>query len=113
MTSSPLTMRSILAFFILAIQLVSALKFDLPASHGKNERCVRNFVSRDQLVVVTAIVSGQKGDGQQVNMHVCELIPVEHATESMASSERPDGYTSRVGHATANGFRIADQGCHG
>lgn len=75
MGSAPFTMRSVLAFFLLAIQLVSALKFELPAGHGKNERCIRNFVSRDQLVVVTAIVNGQKGDGQQVNMHVCEIPP--------------------------------------
>lgn len=74
MASSSITMRSFLAFFLLAIQLASALKFDLAASSGKNERCVRNFVAKDQLVVVTAIVSGQKGDGQVVNMHV--RVPV-------------------------------------
>lgn len=70
MASSPFTMRSILTFFLLVAQLATALKFELPAGHGKNERCIRNFVSKDQLVVVTATVSGQKGDGQQVNMHV-------------------------------------------
>lgn len=26
---------------------------------------------KDQLVVVTAIVDGNRGDGQMVNMHVC------------------------------------------
>lgn len=68
-------MRSILALLLLVAQIASALKFDLPAlsGHGKNERCVRNFVSKDQLVVVTAIVSGQKGDGQMVNMHVSHM----------------------------------------
>ena len=51
-----------------------ALKFDLVAQPGhsaKNERCIRNFVNRDTLVVVTATVSGNRGDGQMVNMHVC------------------------------------------
>lgn len=71
MGSSPFTMRSILALFLLVAQLASALKFDLAATSGGTERCIRNFVSKDQLVVVTAIVSGQKGDGQKVNMHVC------------------------------------------
>ena len=50
-----------------------ALKFDLAAHTGHDsryERCVRNFVSKDTLVLVTAIVDGQKGDGQLVNMHV-------------------------------------------
>lgn len=75
MGSSPFTMRSILTFFLLVIQLASALKFDLPATsgHGKNERCIRNFIAKDQLVVVTAIVSGSKGDGQRVNMHVRDI----------------------------------------
>jgi hypothetical protein len=51
----------------------SALKFDIQAhaGHGaKTERCIRNFVPKDTLVLVTAIVSGEKGDGQMVNMHV-------------------------------------------
>ena len=50
-----------------------ALKFDIQAGsgHDKNSRrCIRNFVSKDMLVVVTAIVDGYKGDGMQLNMHV-------------------------------------------
>ena len=60
-----------LAFFS---PLASALKFDLLAQPGhssKNERCIRNFVNKDTLVVVTATVGGSKGDGMVVNMHVC------------------------------------------
>lgn len=58
--------------FTLLVPLTSAVRFDLiPNTHsGKHERCIRNFVARDQLVVVTATVSGSKGDGQVVNMHV-------------------------------------------
>lgn len=70
---SPLTglLRPLTLVLLLCIaQLSTALKFDLPANVN-NERCIRNFVSKDQLVVVTAIVGGQKGDGQVVNMHVC------------------------------------------
>lgn len=55
------------------LRLSSALKFDLAARAGsssKNERCIRNFVGKDTLVLVTAIVDGMKGDGQVVNMHV-------------------------------------------
>lgn len=50
-----------------------ALKLDIQAGsgHDKNSRrCIRNFVSKDMLVVVTAIVDGYKGDGMQLNMHV-------------------------------------------
>ena len=61
--------------FLASLPLVSALKFDVPAHHGheslNKERCIRNFVAKDQLVVVTANVDGQRNDGQQLNMHVC------------------------------------------
>lgn len=60
-----------LCFALLPISL--ALKFDLQAHTGHSaryERCIRNFVAKETLVLVTAIVSGSKGDGQMVNMHV-------------------------------------------
>lgn len=63
---------SLLLYFTL-IPLSLALKFDLQAHIGHNaryERCIRNFVGRETLVLVTAIVGGSKGDGQMVNMHV-------------------------------------------
>ena len=58
---------------LLLLPLSWALKFDLAAHMGHNsryERCIRNFVAKETLVLVTAIVDGQKGDGQSVNMHV-------------------------------------------
>ena len=71
MAGNMFALKLLLAF---ALPLVSALKFDIQAHPGgesaKQERCVRNFVAKDQLVVVTATVSGQKGDGQTLNMHV-------------------------------------------
>ncbi len=54
---------------MLLVTSINALKFDL-AADGRL-RCIRNFVAKDTLVVVTAIVSGSKGDGQTVNMIVC------------------------------------------
>lgn len=60
---------------LVLLHTASALKFDIHAvqEHDANkyERCIRNFVAKDQLVVVTAIVSGYRGDGQRLNMHVC------------------------------------------
>jgi len=62
---------------VLLVPLTFALKFDLHAvnSHesARHERCIRNFVAKDQLVVVTAILDGYRGDGQTVNMHVCGI----------------------------------------
>ena len=71
-----LAWRSLLSFLL---PLVSALKFDIQAHPGheskSKERCVRNFVAKDQLVVVTTTVSGNRGDGQILNMHVSSDIP--------------------------------------
>ena len=72
--SKQTTMKSpsISAVLLLLLPFSYALKFELVAQHGhNNERCIRNFVTKDTLVVVTAIVSGSRGDGQMVNMHVC------------------------------------------
>jgi len=60
--------------FAFILPLVAALKFDIQAHPGhesaSKERCIRNFVAKDQLVVVTATASGSRGDGQTLNMHV-------------------------------------------
>lgn len=70
----PRVLLQYICSLVLLIASVNALKFDLQ-SHGPNdkkvERCIRNFVAKDTLVVVTATVSGSKGDGMVVNMHVC------------------------------------------
>ena len=70
---------------LVILPLAAALKFDLHpvAAHdaAKYERCVRNFVAKDQLVVVTAILDGYRGDGQRVDMHVSEpdgIVSVLH-----------------------------------
>lgn len=67
---------------VLLAPLAAALKFDLHAvnSHesAKHERCIRNFVAKEQLVVVTAILDGYRGDGQTVNMHVRALCGERH-----------------------------------
>jgi hypothetical protein len=74
--------------FAFILPLVAALKFDIQAHPGhesaSKERCIRNFVAKDQLVVVTATASGSRGDGQTLNMHVSCLpgscVGEEHAT---------------------------------
>ena len=77
---NPRTMERLLTLLsyvllLASIPFASALKFDIDAhpAHlsGKHERCIRNFVAKEQLVVVTTIVSGYRGDGQLLNLHVC------------------------------------------
>ncbi|KAM0708322.1 hypothetical protein Q7P35_004973 [Cladosporium inversicolor] len=64
--------------FAFLLPLVAALKFDIQAHPGhesaSKERCIRNFVAKDQLVVVTATVSGSRGDGQTLNMHIKDAV---------------------------------------
>ncbi|KAL6865924.1 vesicle coat component [Amphichorda felina] len=69
--------RSLMQYFcslLLLIGVANALKFDVKAHSGretqKQERCIRNFVSKGTLVVVTAIVGGSKGDGMMLNIHI-------------------------------------------
>ena len=69
----------VLCGLAMLLACAEALHFDLQATarherHG--ERCIRNFVSRDTLVMVTSTVSGHKGDGMQVNIHVRTSVVV-------------------------------------
>lgn len=68
-----LSLLSTLSLCLTLLPISLALKFDLQAHTGHSaryERCIRNFVAKETLVLVTATVSGSKGDGQMVNMHV-------------------------------------------
>ncbi|QPH04329.1 vesicle coat component [Epichloe festucae Fl1] len=71
-----------LGSLLLLIGVANALKFDLVAHSGgeshKKERCIRNFVGQETLVVVTATVDGFKGDGMVVNMHVRDSLGNEY-----------------------------------
>lgn len=66
------SLLQLLCSFLLLATATSALRFELEAKKSKDvrDRCIRNFVGRDTLVVVTAVISGDKGDGQVVNMKV-------------------------------------------
>ncbi|OXV06922.1 hypothetical protein Egran_05307 [Elaphomyces granulatus] len=87
----------LLSLLFISPILSSALKFDLPAhnAHGtRNERCIRNFASNGQLVVITAIVSGQKGDGQRVNMHIKDSLGNEHGHPKDIAGEVRQSFTA-------------------
>ncbi|WEW60875.1 vesicle coat component [Emydomyces testavorans] len=85
-----------LLLLCILIPFSNALRFDLVAGthNAKHERCVRNFVGRDQLVVVTAIVSGSKGDGQLVNMHIKDSLGNEYARPKDVVGETRQAFTS-------------------
>ncbi|KAL8932247.1 MAG: hypothetical protein Q9211_006432 [Gyalolechia sp. 1 TL-2023] len=84
------------------LPLSSALKFDLQAHTGHSahyERCIRNFVAKDTLVLVTAIVSGQKGDGQMVNMHIKDAVGNEYGRPKDIAGETRMAFTSHADSA--------------
>ncbi|KAG0127491.1 emp24/gp25L/p24 family/GOLD-domain-containing protein [Tuber indicum] len=95
---------SISALFLLAVSLFSvvstALKFDIAAQHrGQRQRCIRNFVAKDTLVVVTATVSGTRGDGQQVNIHIRDAVGNEYGRPKDVVGEARMAFTSHADSA--------------
>ncbi|TRX95743.1 hypothetical protein FHL15_003297 [Xylaria flabelliformis] len=84
---------------VLFIASVNALKFDLtatPQRDGMKERCIRNFVAKDTLVVVTSIVSGSKGDGQVVNIHIRDTVGNEYGRPRDVAGEQRTVFTSHA-----------------
>ncbi|KAI0846006.1 emp24/gp25L/p24 family/GOLD-domain-containing protein [Daldinia vernicosa] len=85
--------------FVLLIASVNALKFDLVArgpNDKKTERCIRNFVAKDTLVVVTATVGGSKGDGMIVNMHIVDNVGNEYGKPKDVVGEQRTVFTSHA-----------------
>ncbi|PGH09112.1 endoplasmic reticulum vesicle protein 25 [Blastomyces parvus] len=87
-------LRPLMLLLLLCItQLSTALKFDLPANSNQ-EKCIRNFVNKDQLVVVTAIVGGHKGDGQVVNMHIRDSMGNDYGRPKDVVGEKRQAFTA-------------------
>ncbi|KAI9712191.1 MAG: vesicle coat component [Candelaria pacifica] len=86
-----------------SIPQATALKFDLQAypqsANHKHDRCIRNFVAKDTLVVVTATVSGHKGDGQMVNMHIKDAVGNDYGRPKDIAGESRMAFTSHADSA--------------
>jgi len=90
-------LRTPLSLLLLLVSLASALKFDIVAvSGGTKPRCVRNYVGKDTLVVVTSTISGSKGDGQVVNIQIRDIIGNEYGKAKDAVGEMRMAFTSHV-----------------
>ncbi|KAK1771050.1 putative endoplasmic reticulum vesicle protein 25 protein [Phialemonium atrogriseum] len=85
--------------FLLLISCSEALKFDMPA-HSAHEhkawRCIQNFVAKDTLVVVTATISGHKGDGMTVNMHIRDTVGNDYGKPKDVTGEQRTVFTSHA-----------------
>jgi len=89
-------------FWLTLLPLALSLKFDLQAHAGnsaKHQRCIRNFVSEKTLVVVTATVSGSKGDGQSVNMLIKDTQDNEYGKPKDIVGETRLAFTSHADSA--------------
>jgi len=86
------------AVLLSCLTVASALKFDLPAQQKKHlkPRCIRNYVGKDTLVVVTATLSGTKGDGQTVNIYIKDTVGNEYGKAKDAVGETPLAFTSHA-----------------
>ncbi|KAF2468584.1 uncharacterized protein BDR25DRAFT_265342 [Lindgomyces ingoldianus] len=88
---------------LFALPFALALKFDINAvpqhDSAKYERCIRNFVAKDQLVVVTAIVSGYRGDGQTLNMHIRDAMGNDYGRPKDVYGENRYAFTSHADSA--------------
>ncbi|EON99915.1 putative endoplasmic reticulum vesicle protein 25 protein [Phaeoacremonium minimum UCRPA7] len=97
--------RSLLQYvcsLVLLVACAQALKFDLQAysQHDrKPERCIRNFVAKDTLVVVTATVDGHRGDGMVVNMHIKDAVGNEYGRPRDVAGESRTVFTSHADSA--------------
>ncbi|KAI8669320.1 hypothetical protein NCS57_00746700 [Fusarium keratoplasticum] len=93
--------RSLLQYLCSVLLLVgaaSALKFDLiaTAEGSKKERCIRNFVGKDTLVVVTATIDGFKGDGMMVNLYIRDAVGNEYGRPKDVVGESRTVFTSHA-----------------
>ncbi|KAH6899850.1 emp24/gp25L/p24 family/GOLD-domain-containing protein [Thelonectria olida] len=95
--------RSLLQYFcglLFVVGVANALKFDIAAQpeSSKRERCIRNFVSENELVVVTATVDGHRGDGMMLNIHIRDAVGNEYGRPRDVVGESRTVFTS---HASA------------
>ncbi|KAG7106706.1 Endoplasmic reticulum vesicle protein 25 like [Verticillium longisporum] len=86
------------SLLLLAVS-AQALKFDLHATApgaSNRERCIRNFVAKETLVVVTATVGGYKGDGMTVNMRIKDAVGNDYGRPKDVAGEQRTVFTSHA-----------------
>ncbi|EFX04027.1 endosomal cargo receptor [Grosmannia clavigera kw1407] len=91
----PQLLRQGLAGLVLFAAASEALKLDLHPTNG-HARCIRNFVAKDTLVVVTATLDGHRGDGMVVNMHIKDAVGNEYGRAKDIAGEQRTVFTSHA-----------------
>jgi hypothetical protein len=89
--------------FLFFLACTEALKFDIEAKSAGDKsrvRCIRNFVAKDTLVVVTATVDGYKGDGMKVDMNVSS----NGCVWEVADTDADRAFGEQIKDAVGNGY---------
>lgn len=97
--SLPRSLLQYICSLVLLVGVSQALKFELQgmlAHYDNKMRCIRNFVAKDTLVVVTSIVSGSKGDGMVVNLNIKDAVGNEYGRAKDVVGEQRTVFTSHA-----------------
>ncbi|RLV95037.1 Endoplasmic reticulum vesicle protein 25 [Spathaspora sp. JA1] len=60
------------------VVLCQALHMEIPSSHNPSPVCIRDFVQKDQMVVINLKSDGHKGDGQRLDLKVVDSMGNEY-----------------------------------
>lgn len=74
--------------------LAAALQVEVPAFENPSPVCIRDFVGRDQLVVVNVKSSGHKGDGQRLQLTVFDTVGNQFAKKNDISQDTRVSFTT-------------------
>ncbi|KAJ8144407.1 hypothetical protein OXX80_011075 [Metschnikowia pulcherrima] len=76
------------------VALAAALQLEVPALDSARPVCVRDFVGRDQLVVINVKTNGYQGDGQKLQLTVMDTLGNQFARKNDVHKETRISFTT-------------------
>ncbi|OBA22454.1 hypothetical protein METBIDRAFT_31347 [Metschnikowia bicuspidata var. bicuspidata NRRL YB-4993] len=74
--------------------LAAALQLDVPALDSARPVCIRDFVGKDQLVVISVNTDGYRGDGQKLQLTVIDTLGNQFARKNDINKETRISFTT-------------------
>lgn len=74
--------------------LAAALQLDVPAQDYAHPVCIRDFVGRDQLVVISVKTNGYKGDGQKLQLTVQDTLDNQFSRKNDVTQDTRISFTT-------------------
>ncbi|KAK9239493.1 emp24/gp25L/p24 family/GOLD-domain-containing protein [Lipomyces kononenkoae] len=111
----PVTILLLVVLAAYVVAPVHALKMIVNAQPAGSvtPRCIRNFVSKEQLVVVNVKTNGRKGDGQVLNMSIMDSVGNEYGRPKDVVGESRTAFTAHANAAFDVCFENIQQGSRG